>query len=332
MRHKQKSRFPDLGEFRFVEQLLHASATTAPLRPSADWVGPGDDCALLDGWLISTDLSVEGTHFRLDWSSIEEAMEKCLLSNFSDINAMGGTAKLVSLGICLRKDWGAEEQARLVAIVSLILARYNVQILGGDTVVGEQAMFAITVFGQCENSAKPLLRSGAKLGDYVYVSGKLGAPEAGLYALLHKRSGVYWDLLIASHLVPQVPLGLGAKLLTQGSINACIDISDGLSSELHHLAIQSQVKIQIEESLIPIHPLVSACAGFTERSGLSFALHGGEEYQLLFMSPLPPSLLVLDLWPFDVTCIGRVHQGSGVSLLRSDGTCEILPAGAWSHL
>jgi thiamine-monophosphate kinase len=296
-------------------------------------MGPRDDCALLDGWLISTDVSVEGTHFRLDWSSLEEAIEKALLSNFSDINAMGGTTGFVLLGLCLNRRWDKAMQARAADAFAEVCNRYGVRILGGDTVVGDVASFSITVLGKCGSNQNPMLRSNAKVGDWLYVSGQLGASGAGLWALQNvPQARSLYPEIVGAHLVPKVPLGLGPLVLEKGEGRACIDISDGLSSELHHLALQSGVGIEIQAREIPVHGGVLGLCSAYGLSSEKFWLHGGEEYQLLFTSALAPSLLVLPLWPFEIHCIGKVIDGSGVTLVTLDGKKKNVELGAWSHL
>ena len=106
---KPEFAFPDLGEFQFVSEML-AEAESLPCETPnrRSWIHAGDDAAQFDGWLVTKDLSVEGTHFRLDWSSVEQAVEKNIVSNVSDISAMGGTPKLALLGICLNKSWEHE--------------------------------------------------------------------------------------------------------------------------------------------------------------------------------------------------------------------------------
>lgn len=303
------------------------------LQAKGPWLGPGDDCAELDGWLLTTDMSVEGTHFRLDWSTVEEAVEKCVLSNLSDLNAMGATPGFALLSVCMNRSWTEQVKNRVADAFAECLDRHQVRILGGDTVTGSLGAFSITMLGKTASGHAPALRSHAKPGENLYVSGRLGASAAGLWALQSGRSDLpAWENWVKTHVCPKIPLGLGAKLLQHGALGACIDLSDGLSSELHHIALQSRVRLKIQERQIPI---VLGLPEAAQREGCDlrqFWLDGGEEYQLLFSSEISPSLLVLAMWPFEIHCIGAVEAGSGVVMENLEGIDEMIQPGAWSHL
>jgi thiamine-monophosphate kinase len=335
MENRHKPRFPQLGEFKFIERLLSWPADgvfPGDSQALGAWQGPGDDCGMLGDWLISTDQSVEGTHFRLDWADLPSIIEKCVLSNLSDINAKGGVTGFALLNICLRKDWNTEVRQQVADTFAEVLARYRVRILGGDTVCAEMASFGVTVFGKCMKGMKPLLRSAAKPGHHVYVSGRLGASAAGLWALQQGIHSESWNEMIQVHHLPKVPLGLGAELIRQGVDGASIDLSDGLSSELHHICAQSQVGMLIYEDKIPVaEGLLELCEQECIAAE-SFILNGGEEYQILFTSSLPPSLLILKLKQFNISWIGSVVTDSGVTLVRANGEHKNVLPGAWSHI
>ncbi|HSQ41171.1 MAG TPA: thiamine-phosphate kinase, partial [Fibrobacteraceae bacterium] len=261
----------------------------------------------------------------------EQAVEKCLLSNLSDINAMGGEAGFVTLGLCLNRSWTREIRERVALAFAQSCAQHRLQILGGDTVAGDYGCFSVTVWGKCVPGATPLRRSEARPGDWLYVSGNLGASAAGLWMLEHETRDSAAHEMLLLHQRPEPPLGLGARLLSTGA-HCAIDISDGLSSELHHLALSSGVRLEIMDAQVPWHP---ALEPFCQRQGLDpefFWLNGGEEYELLFTSPLSPTLLVLPLWPYRIRCIGRVLPGAGVERLQRDGTRTSIKPGAWSHV
>lgn len=336
MVNRHQPKFPDLGEFQMIQRFLKGGEEgefPGDSQSNGSWVGPGDDCANLDGWLITTDMSVEGTHFRLDWSSVEEAVEKCVLSNLSDINAMGGIPGFALLSIAMNRTWTEDVRNSVAQAFSECLTKYKVRILGGDTVVGTLGVFSLTVLGRTENDRAPALRSSAKPGEYMYVSGTLGASAAGLWALQNGRPAeLPWKEWMKSHVLPRVPLGLGAKLIAEGKLGACIDLSDGLSSELHHIALQSGVKISIKESQIPITTGLEEASAAMKLDVRKFWLDGGEEYQLLFSSAICPSLLVLAMKPFEIHCIGTIGEGSGVVLENLKGMEEMIQPGAWSHL
>lgn len=325
--------FPPLGEFKFIEQILSQGLPLREATPKKRfWFGAGDDCAAFDGWLVTKDMSVEKTHFRLDWATPEEAVEKCIVSNVSDISSMGGTPAIALLGICHNKGWDKLTRDRIAMAFAQGFRKRGIALVGGDTVAGEVGLFSITLLGKTEGS--PLRRSGAKPGDSVYVSGPVGASAAGLWAFLN---GYEKDPLLKEavkyHLAPIINESAGAELVEMGVCGGCIDLSDGLSSELNHLALSSRVKIRVEEKLIPLDP--SACY-VAEHYGVSpreFSLKGGEDYRLLFTTSLPDSIFYgHKKGGSQVTRIGTVIEGSGVELVNLSGNLEFIKAESWSHL
>lgn len=327
--------FPPLPEFDLVSSLLaQAGNPPRPLPPlQRGWLGPGDDCAQFDGWLATLDMSVEGTHFRMDWSTPEEAVEKCLLSNFSDVNAMGGVSKIVFLGLCLNKHWPALLRERVAAAFATGCKRRGVALMGGDTVTGEVASFAVTVLGTCSGS--PLLRSAARAGQDIYLSGLLGRSAGGLWLLSQGdlETADWAKELLSVHRVPEVPLDLGPQIAKIPGVGACMDLSDGLSSELHHIALQSGVSLCIDENLLPVAPAVRALCQARGLDARPFYLHGGEEYNLLLTCDPVESVILSPLLQGGVLHkIGSVFPGDGVEIRTADGRLESLQAGAWSHL
>ena len=139
--------FPDVPEFKFIDSLLKNAAEFKHDAPRhRGWLGVGDDCAMFDGWLVTKDLSVENTHFRLDWSTPEQSVEKHIVSNVSDISAMGGTPKLALLGLCINKSWSLETRTRVRKALSQGFAKRGIALIGGDTVVGEGSVIAGSAF------------------------------------------------------------------------------------------------------------------------------------------------------------------------------------------
>jgi thiamine-monophosphate kinase len=290
---------PDTQEFRFVRSLLSAAGGVR----LGGAQGVGDDAVDLGGGLFaSADMSVEGTHFRLDWSTPRQAVEKCLLSNLSDINAMGASASAVLLSLCLNKKWPESVKNEVAESFGVLCEKYGVRVMGGDTTAGDTGCFSVTVFGKLQEGSRPLLRSNARPGDFVFVNGHLGASARGL-ELLERGQAPQTEEdreAIALHLVPEPPLGVGPALATLGDppLGACMDLSDGLASGLHTLALASQVKIRLTERLN------------------SYELFGGEDYGLLFTFP--------ENFDKGFRIVGRVEEGAGV--FGADGA-PILPAG-----
>ena len=327
-------KFPDLGEFRFVSKILEGAyplKNESPVHRS--WLNAGDDCAIFDGWLATKDLSVENTHFRLDWSSPEQAVEKHIVSNVSDVSSMGGLPKIALFGLCVNKNWSEETRNRIAKAVAQGFERRGITLIGGDTVVGEVGMFSTTLLGTTDGKIS-LLRSAAKPGDHVFVAGTLGKSDAGLWILMNRpEEAKRFPRLVEYHLAPKICEDAGAQLVKQGVRGACMDISDGLSSEVNHLALSSGVSIEIDEQKLPIDPDVLEMCRYFGLSPLHFALNGGEEYELLFTSNLTKSIYLEGVSQNGtVHDIGLVSCGSGVCLKRQDGVKALLNAQAWSHL
>lgn len=331
--------FPDIGEFRFVDALLKDAAPLREVPPSNRcWLGVGDDAAIFDGWLATKDLSVENTHFRLDWSTPEQAVEKHIVSNVSDISAMGGRPRIALLGLCLNRHWSEDTKARVRNALSEGFARRGITLIGGDTVVGEEGVFSTTLLGElaCD---RPLLRTSVKPYDNLYVNGTLGKSGAGLWILLnHPEDRDLFPSLVEYHLSPRICEGAGVELAKRLDENpaACMDISDGLSSELNHLAVGSGVSIVIDEESLPIDPEVVRMANHYGLDPLDFALNGGEEYQLLFASSCPISIFNgRNNGLGEVYRIGSARESSGsanVHMLCKNGVNMPVKPQAWSHL
>ena len=326
--------FPDLGEFRFVRKILDGVQPLKSEPPThRGWLSAGDDCAMFDGWLATKDLSVENTHFRLDWSSPEQAVEKHIVSNVSDISSMGGRPRIALFGLCINKSWSEETRNRIAVAVSQGFERRGITLIGGDTVSGDVGMFSTTLLGTTEGETV-LLRSAAKLGDRVFVTGTLGKSDAGLWILMnHPEEISRFRRLVEYHLAPKICEDAGVQLVKQGVHGACMDISDGLSSETNHLALSSGVSIEIDEKKLPIDPDVLEMCDYFGLSPLKFALNGGEEYQLLFTTDVANSIyLVGASGKTEIHEIGVVESGCGVYLNKQFGGRITLNAQAWSHL
>ena len=328
--------FPNIPEFCFIDKLLKDSAEFRHDVPKQrDWLGVGDDCAIFDGWLVTKDLSVENTHFRLDWSTPEQAVEKHIVSNVSDISAMGGVPKIALLGLCLNKNWSLETRNRVQVAFSQGFAKRGIALIGGDTVVGDVGMFSTTLLGHLAGD-RPLLRSAVQPGDNLYVNGTLGKSGAGLWLLMnHPEAVAEFPKLVEYHLNPRIAEGAGAELARQGAYGACMDISDGLSSELNHLAVASGVTLQIEKDLLPIDPDVLRLSDRYHLDPLDFALNGGEEYELLFANSTSNSIFEKSKGLGEVCRIGSALDRSkapDVRMRNQNG--EFLPVQprAWSHI
>lgn len=337
MQNSEMPKFPDLGEFNFVSKILKDGAPLQKKAPELrDWLSAGDDCAIFDGWLVTKDLSVENVHFSMDWSTPEQAVEKHIVSNVSDISSMGGVPRIALLGLCVNKHWNAEVRNRIAAALAAGFAKRGITLIGGDTVSGEVGMFSTTLLGTLEAKApmKPLLRSAAHPYDSVYVAGTLGKSAAGLWILMnHPEDRTLFPDLVEYHLAPRIKERAGAELLRRGVRGAAMDISDGLSSELNHLALSSGVCIEISQEMLPVDPSVAKMAAHYGISPMDFVMNGGEEYELLFTSSDSVDFSgceTSDLGP--VFKIGTVLEGEKVYMRDLNGEKSIVKAQSWSHL
>ena len=328
--------FPDVPEFKFIDSLLKNAAEFKHDAPRhRGWLGVGDDCAMFDGWLVTKDLSVENTHFRLDWSTPEQAVEKHIVSNVSDISAMGGMPRIAVLGLCLNKNWSEEIRTRVRDAFARGFAKRGIALIGGDTVAGEEGVFSTTLLGTLAGE-KPLLRSAMQPGDNLYVNGTLGKSGAGLWLLMnHPEARADFPSLVEYHLNPQIAELAGAELARLSDRSACMDISDGLSSELNHLALSSGVHVEIEERLLPIDSEVLRMCDRYGLNPLDFALNGGEEYELLFANSATESIFTQKSVMGCVCMIGVASQSdetAPVCMRQKNGDIVPVKPQAWSHL
>ena len=283
-------------------------------------VGIGDDAAVVaalpraERLLLSTDQVIEGTHFIPDLHPPRALGHKCLARGLSDITAMGGAPLYFLLSLCLPawvdRDWLRSYLGGLLKLSK----RCGVPLVGGDVAGGGQFAADVTVVGAV-GARRLLLRSGAKPGHIIFVSGQLGGSALGLERLSTREFAVS-DAAIRRHLYPQPRLELGRFLQNTVGATAAMDLSDGLSTDLERLVKASGVGAEIEESAVPRFRGASAAQ----------ALHGGEDYELLFTVPakkkVPRSFRHIRL-----TQVGRIRSEPGVVLLSRGGPRALSPEG-----
>lgn len=282
----------------------------------------GDDAAVVGDQVITTDMLVEDVDFTRT-VPIRSIGRKSLAVNLSDIAAMGARPShaVVAIGLA---GWVEERVDQLLVAMSEAAKEWRLEIVGGDFSRADKLVISVAMVGVIETRA--LLRSGAKAGDRIYVSRPIGGSAAGL-ALLQQDPGrtflqrEFAESAITRHLDPEPEIDLGLALAKIPEVTACIDISDGLSTDLHHLCDASHCGAEIERERIPIFP------GLLE-SGLrapDLVLHGGEEYALLFTSSLRESELSTRV-KRPVYAIGRITEGRNVLL-----NGQPLAARGWDH-
>lgn len=309
------------GEFGLIE------AITKSLPQGEDvLVGPGDDAAVLavpDGrMVITTDLLIEGRHFRQDWSSAYDVGRKAAAQNLADVVAMGARATSMVVGFGAPADlptaWALELNQGLADEAELL----GVSIVGGDTVQSDKIVVSVTAFGSLDGRA-PVLRSGARPGDEVAVVGRLGWAEAG-YTVLTRgfRSP---RTVVEAHRRPQPPYAEGPLAAIAGASSMC-DVSDGLIADLGHIAQASEVVIDVRSLALTIPEPLQAVAAATGLDALSFVLSGGEDHALV--GTFEPAD-VPDGW----TVIGSVAEGNQnlpAGTVTVDGAAYTATTG-WGH-
>ena len=245
--------------------------------------GIGDDCAvlrLLPGQesLVTTDFTLEGIHFRRDWHPPESVGHRCLARGLSDIAAMGGEPVAAFLSLALPRDLPQAWVGRFARSLISLAEKFGVTLAGGDTAESPNGILADIIVVGTAPKGKSVLRSGAKPGDRIFVSGELGGSAA---AVLQMRAAPKKKLNprdYPRHFYPEPRVELGRILREKGLASAMIDTSDGLSTDLAHLCEESGVGAELESVLIP-----RASVGKPAREvDLDLALHGGEDYELLF--------------------------------------------------
>lgn len=295
--------------------------------------GIGDDAAVLSPpagrkLLLSTDMMLEGVHFDLGFVTPAQLGFKLVSVNVSDISAMGGRARAVLLGIALPGQTGRKVIDGIMEGVRKGIDHYGIALVGGDVSSSVHGIcLSATIVGYAE---KPVMRSGAKAGDLIYVTGPLGDASCGLELLKLRgrtvdferppRGPIPWDLagpLMQRHLMPL------ARKAPVGRINSMIDLSDGLSIDLYRLCTESGVGAVIEKDLLPISPALRSAAELLGKDPYVFALDGGEDYELLFTAPEGKA-------PRGAVSIGAITE-SGLFMADAQGRLTALYPKGYRH-
>ncbi len=291
--NRQSARLSNLGEFQLI-QSIPRQWTTQGCRPT---VGTGDDAAVLSPSppqqvVISTDLLVEEIHFTRKTATLFDIGYKAAAANLSDLAAMGATPTGIFVAIALPPSLSAHDWQEFYRGLAVPCRPFKVQLLGGDTSSSPSSLFiTITIIGQV-HPEHILTRQGAKIGDLIYVSGTLGDSAAGLtylkkYTHPPKPSTLSKPMthLVQRHLRPTARIALGQLLASQPYASSAMDLSDGLSGDIGHLSRQSRVGALIFSRQIPMSQQLQRYAKRIRANPLHWALHGGEDYELLFTIP-----------------------------------------------
>ena len=289
----------------------------------------GDDAAVVDGQVMTTDMLVEDVDFTRA-IALRFIARKSLAVNLSDLAAMGAMPSYALLALAL-PPWALENVDEMLGAYAEAAREHAIEIVGGDFSRAEKLTIAVTAIGRV--ITRPLLRSGAKPGDRIYVSRPIGGSAAGLELLRTGGQGYaereFIESAIRRHIDPEPEVALGMALARIPEVTACIDISDGLSSDLHHLCEASGCGAEIEKERIPVFPDL---LGYGPKLGIrvrDIVLHGGEDYALLFTSSLREAQLSTILRR-PVYAIGRMTKSPEV-LLKEDGVATPLVARGYDH-
>ncbi len=344
-----------LGEFGLIKRLTQDIELKNPETKK----GVGDDCAVLeyDGEqevLVTTDLLMEGVHFDLTYMPMKHLGYKSAIVNFSDVYAMGGTPKQITVSLALGKRFSVEDMDDFYVGLRLACDEYGVDIVGGDTTSSMTGLaISITCIGECPKG-KAIYRNGAKETDLICVSGDLGAAYMGLQ-LLEREKDVYYgqvadakaqgkeagdfqpdfagkEYLLERQMKPAARRDIIQALREAGiQPTSMMDISDGLSSELMHICSQSNVGCRIYEERIPLDYQTAVMAEELNMNVTTCALNGGEDYELLFTIPIADHEKVSNIK--DVKLIGHITKPElGLALITRDGNEFELKAQGWNPL
>ena len=343
---ERKSRSKTLGERELIANIRERAGQTqvAGRKGRILHLGIGDDCAVLrpragEELVVTTDLSLENVHFRRDWHPPQSVGHRCLARGLSDLAAMGARPEAAFLSLALPADltrngspyhsWMQDFFDGLMALAE----RYRVPLAGGDLAKSPPGLrhakglvvADIVLLGSVPKG-RSLLRSGACPGDMIYVTGALGGSAAELLAL-ERRPAAFRRVGEGGeghpHLYPEPRLATGRKLMRGRLATSAIDLSDGLSTDLAHLCEESGLAAEIDAESLPVDA----------RATLEQALHGGEDYELLFTAG-PKTVVPSPLGGVLVHAIGRMKKrGRGPLVQMSDrnGKRAALAAGGWEH-
>ena len=343
MNERKRTEISTLGEFGLIDHLTggleHYNSSTRR--------GVGDDAAVIDmggrATLVTTDLLLEGIHFDLTYTPLKHLGYKSAMVNLSDIYAMNGTPRQITVSLGISRRFCIEDIEELYAGIRLACEDHHVDIVGGDTTSSLTGLtISITCIGDAAHD-EIVYRDGAKDTDLICVSGDLGAAYMGLQLLEREKAALKGnddvqpdfagrEYILERQLRPEARRDIIAKLREAGvRPTAMIDISDGLSSELMHICKQSAVGCRIFEEHIPIDYQTAAMAEELNLNLTTCALNGGEDYELLFTVPIGDHEKIAAME--GVRMIGHITRPElGMALITRDGNEMELKAQGWNPL
>ena len=341
MNTTKRTEISSLGEFGLIERLTKELSTSNKETIK----GAGDDAAILqfnenEEVLVTTDLLMEGIHFDLTYFPLRHLGYKAVVANISDIYAMNGTPKQITVSLALSRKFCIEDVEELYAGMKLACQQYGVDIVGGDTSSSLTGLaISITAIGTAPKGTT-VKRNGAKETDLICVTGNLGAAYMGLQLLEREKIATAGkdiqpdfqgkEYILERQLKPEARKEVIEKLREENiKTTSMIDISDGLSSELMHICKQSGVGCRIYEERIPIDYQTAIMAEELNLNVITCALNGGEDFELLFTVPIADHEKVASMK--DVRVIGHiVSDNMGLALITRDGVEMELKAQGWT--
>lgn len=332
------------GEFGLIKHLTEKFKLQNP----SSLKGVGDDAAVLDYQnkqvLVTSDLLLEGVHFDLTYAPLKHLGYKSAIVNFSDIYAMNGQPKQITVSLGISKRFSVEDLEELYAGLQLACESYGVDLVGGDTSASFTGLtISITCIGEGEKD-KIVYRNGAKENDLICVSGNLGSAYLGLQ-LLEREKIVFQgqqesvqpdftgkEYILQRQLKPEAQKEIISALASRNTLpTSMMDISDGLSSELLHICTQSDVGCRVYEDKIPIHIQAAEMAEELNMNIVTAALNGGEDYELLFTVPIEQYEKIISME--NVSIVGHITKKTlGLKLVERGGAEIPLQAQGWNSL
>lgn len=348
-----------IGEFGLIRRLaavlgesFDPPADTGPPAATGNLlVGIRDDAAVYRPTsgllqLLTTDMFVEGIHFDLTFTSLKHLGWKVMTASLSDIAAMGGTPSYATVAVSLPSKITVPMAEELYGGIARSMKQFEYRVAGGDTTASTGNMtICVAMTGEAPEG-KIIGRRGAVPGDYICVSGHLGASLAGLRVLQREKARYLsagggresfqphlepYSAALGRHLMPVPRLDLVPVLTDRVRVNSMIDISDGLASEVHHLCEQSGTGAAVYEHNLPVDAVTQMVAGEFGESAADYALFGGEEFELLFTLS-DGEYEKLELLTSDVTIVGRIQEKEkGIVCVKEQGESVPLPRMGWDH-
>jgi thiamine-monophosphate kinase len=321
-----------LGEFALIESIRRVTPQGRGVR-----LGIGDDAAWVEtksgSMLVTSDLLIQGVHFNLKWTSLFSLGHKAIAVNLSDIAAMGGEPLYLVLALGIPANFDSREVHELYRGVKSLCSKTGVALIGGDTNVSKLLIISVCIMGQA--SHPPVRRSGAKIGNDIYVTGTLGDSSLGLNLLKNgfggasRRASRY---LISRHHQPTARIKAGAVIARRRLATAMIDVSDGLLQDLGHICKASRIGAEISAARLPLSTAYRKVAG---SDSLQHALVGGEDYELLFCARRRDRAQIDKLQEIIKTSITRIGScvptQSGITVFDGAGNPISQPSKGYDH-